>query len=135
MNEDYINIKINIVAQAKYYLEQANEFYPFGAVINKNHELKPVGIYFEDDTPNALDVLNRLENALTEGIRKGEYISAGIGVDVYVKIDQEKREALEVRFFEDEKMTNSYFLYFKKRRAILFSRTFTALILLFETVS
>lgn len=115
MDQDNSNIKNNIVAQAKYYLEQANEFYPFGAVINKNHELKPVSVYFEDDTPNAIDVLNKLENALREGIKNGEYISAGIGVDVYVKIDQEKREALEIRFFEEDKIVKSYFLYFKKQ--------------------
>ena len=56
-------LKKNILDRARYYLEEANEFFPFGAAIGKNGDIRPIGIYFGEDYPDAIDVLKKLEKA------------------------------------------------------------------------
>jgi hypothetical protein len=107
-----------VLSQAVFFLNDADEFYPFGSVIDKDQKIKPVGIYFGEEYPDSTDVLNRLEDAIKEGITKKDYLSAAIGLDVYIntKIENriEKRTALELRLYNNDTYTTSYFLYFKK---------------------
>jgi hypothetical protein len=108
----------SVLSQAIFFLNEADEFYPFGSVINKDQEIKPVGIYFGDEHPDATEVLNRLEAAIKEGINKNDYLSAAIGVDVYININNgigiEKKTALELRLYNNNSYTCSYFLYYKE---------------------
>lgn len=110
---EFVEIKDNIVAQAKYFLENADEFYPFGAVVNKENKLKPVGIYLEEDNPASKVVLIELEKALKNGIDANEYLIGAIGVDVYLTVNNEKRNALEVRIYTHDMFEKYYYLYLK----------------------
>lgn len=122
-------LKKNILDQAKYYLENANEFFPFGAAIDKNDDLKPFGIYFGEDHPTALDVLKKLEKSLENAIENNEYLFAAIGLDIYLNTNMsktiEKKTALEIRFYCKQSTPKKYyFLYFKKGNKYLFEEDF-----------
>lgn len=108
----------SILSQAAFFLNEADEFYPFGAVIDKNQKIKPVGIYFGEEFPDSTEVLNRLEAAIKEGLIKNDYLSAAIGVDIYINTKTEKgiekKTALELRLYNNNSYSSSYFLYFKK---------------------
>lgn len=105
-----------IIAQAKYFLNQADEFYPFGAIIDNTGLIKPISIYWGEDFPNSAEVLNQLESSIKAGIKSGDYLCGAIGVDVYTNVNNtnkdEKRDALEVRYYQGENCyTNQYFYY------------------------
>lgn len=117
-------LKKNILDQATYFLEEADEFFPFGATIDKNDNLKPVGISLEEDDPNAIEVLKKLETALTERIDKYECQYAAIGLDVYINTNTSKgiakKTGLEIRFYSKDSKSIYYFLYFKKEGKYFF---------------
>lgn len=109
--EELINV---IIGQAKYFLNQADEFYPFGAIIDNTGLIKPVSIYWGEDFPNSIEVLNNLENSIRSGIKSGDYLCGAIGVDVYTNVNsankEENKDALEVRYYQGENCyTNQYF--------------------------
>jgi hypothetical protein len=111
MNQDYDRLKNNIIAQANYFLKKAGEFYPFGAAINKNYDLSPIGIYFGEEFPSSLDVLTHLEEVIKKGIQNAEYLSAAVCVDIHINVEQQKQNALEIRFYATNFFQKKYFLY------------------------
>jgi hypothetical protein len=114
-------LKNNIISQAKYYLEEADEFYPFGAVLNKDKKLSPVGIFFGEDHPTSLDVFMRLEKIILDGIKSSDYLIGGIGIDVYL---DKTKPALEIRIYDGMKIENYFFLYDKKNDGYIFEEYF-----------
>src|ERR1700712_4189928 len=88
----------NIIRQADYFLKEQGEFYPFATVISKNGEIRPLGLLLEDNYPESEDVIEHLEKLLDQGISRGEYQSAAIGINVMMKKNQKyESEALEIR--------------------------------------
>lgn len=108
----------SVLQQAKLFLEDADEFYPLGSVIDRNQVLKPVSFYPGEEYPEAVEGLSKLQEAIKQGIAKGDYIGAAIGVDVYIRLDnppaREKCEALELRIYQGGKCSVTYYTYFKK---------------------
>jgi len=49
----------NVLEQAKYFLEDADEFYPFGASITKN-ELRPMSAYDGNEYPKSVDLIRHV---------------------------------------------------------------------------
>ena len=101
-NEEFVkSIKENIILQAKIFLNEAKEFYPFGAVIDAKGDLKPVGIFFGEEHPDSGQVIDRLGAALYEGLEKGNYKIVGMGIDIYLPGEgDKKRSAIEIRIMD-----------------------------------
>ncbi|HEY0611782.1 MAG TPA: hypothetical protein VGD35_19050 [Chitinophaga sp.] len=95
------SIRENIILQAENFLNEAGEFYPFGAVIDTKGDLKPVGIYFGEEHPDAGEVIDRLGVALYEGLERGDYKIVGMGIDIYLPgRGEKKRSAIEIRIMD-----------------------------------
>ena len=114
--EKHTALTNNILSQARYFLTEAGEFYPFGAAINMRQELRPVGFYMEEEYPEANEVLKLLEQRLRKGIEQKEYSMAAIGIDVHVNtlVDDEieQKPAIQVRILDETgSTTTSHFLY------------------------
>ncbi len=104
--ENEIKRIVNIIKeQAETFLLMANEFYPFGAYINKKNSIIPLGAYLENDQPPSLEVMTLLEKAIVDHIQKGDCILGAIAIDVYVSFNDKKHDAIEIRFFEAGKDT------------------------------
>jgi hypothetical protein len=107
----------NILSQAKYFLENADEFYPFGSIINNKNEVQPLGIYFGEENPKSQDVLNRLQFQINEGIKNKTYKYGAIGIDIYINKNSpsgiEKKTAIEVQFLFPNDSIKKIFLYYK----------------------
>jgi hypothetical protein len=102
--KNYLEQVINIVKkQAEAFLLDARGFYPFGTCINKTGDIVPVGAYWGNDNPSALQVIEFLESAFKTGLNNGDYRLAAIVVDVAVTEDDKIFDAVEIRFFELEK--------------------------------
>ena len=91
----------NILLQAEYYLNDSDEFYPFGCSIKVNGELSPLSVYFEDDHPKSVEVINELEKAIKSQISSNIYKAAAIGVYVNLNLPNfvDKVSAIQIRYF------------------------------------
>ena len=111
MKELIIELIDTIKKQAKVFLLDAGEFYPFGTCINKDNEIIPIGAYLETENPSTIEVINLLEEAFKQGLNKGVYLLSALVIDVAIKENNESIDALEIRFFEPNR--DLYKMYFK----------------------
>ena len=87
-----------IVVQARGFLEEMGEFYPFGTMIDANGKIYPMGIFIEDDNPPSNILIEMLEKQIVEGITSGVYIMGSIGIDIYLNPENGKKDnAIEIR--------------------------------------
>jgi hypothetical protein len=110
----------NILGQAKYYLEAAGEFYPFGAVINKDDSLSPLGFYPGEEYPASKTLIIGLEKAIKEGLEKNEYKAAAIGIDVLINSGNEKKDAIQIHLYSEAVIELRIFYYYKKEGEYIF---------------
>lgn len=105
-------LRENIILQAKHFLNEVGEFYPFGAIMDVNNRVKPVGIYFDQEHPASSDVINKLGRALYEGLQKGDYKIVGMGIDIYLPEgdDKDKVSAIEIRIMNIDGLIAKYWL-------------------------
>jgi len=118
----------NILVQAKYFLDNADEFYPFGSVIDNKGELKPMGAYTGVEHPDSVEAFNLLEKGVKLGIEKKKYLAAAIGTDVFLSKETggeiEKRTAIQIRFYSSDPLTSDkYFYYFHSENGYSFEET------------
>lgn len=121
--DPYLQGMLNhLMGQAKYFLEEEGEFYPYGTVIDADLQIKPLGYYSEEEYPEPAQVLNDLETAVREGLSSGKYLAASIGVMVMIKGEENKEDdneasdgmksAMQVRIYSaDGNMNILYSVY------------------------
>ena len=112
MNNQTIELlKNGIIEQAKYFLQEVGEFYPFGLAINSKGEIVPVGVYFGEEHPDSVIVITELGKVLFNGLKSGEYEIAAMGIDIFVNdnnVNSKKESALEIRIMNNEKLLAKY---------------------------
>ena len=116
-------LKNYIIEQAKFFLAQAGEFYPFGAVIGSNGSVIPLGVQLEDDHPQSQVVIEILENAVIKKLRNKEAKLAGIGTDVFYKPvgSNERKSSIQIRILRsDGESTDCYLPYRKEGEEIVY---------------
>jgi len=117
MEKETIKLIDDIMSQAKLFLTDAGEFYPFGSYMKPDGTISPVGVYLENDHPESQDVLQILENAMKKRIEKKEAVVVGIGLDVLYKPDgeSEKKDALKVMVLTNEGDSMDYYFPYKNK--------------------
>ena len=127
--QPFINVLTdNIKSQAEYFLTDAQEFYPFGASINYRNEVIPVSVYFGEDHPDSNDVIAQLAPTLNEGLQKGKYKMAALGLDVYnTDANGVKSAALEIRIMHMEGQLATFHIpyYIDKTDKVIFKEMIT----------
>lgn len=113
---DERKIKDNIIAQAKYFLSDAGEFFPFGAYINHKDEIIPLAVYLENENPESSAVLELLQRAIDLKLSTGEAKIAGIGTDVFYRPvpEVEKKSAIHIQILQNNSDTTSYYVPYRK---------------------
>jgi hypothetical protein len=101
-----------LLEQAKLFQLEANEFYPFGGLINKSGDIVPLGVYMENDHPDSHEVIQLLEKAILEKIDAGEAKLAAICADVFYKAANEniKKSAIQIRVVSETRDSIDYYL-------------------------
>ncbi|KIO75690.1 hypothetical protein TH53_19240 [Pedobacter lusitanus] len=103
MKEQYIQkLTLIIQEQVQMFLLDAGEFYPFGTCIDKNENVKPVGVYLDNDNPTSLEVISLLEENMKRGVENGQYKIGAVVIDVTIKEGEVNFDAIEIRFFEPD---------------------------------
>lgn len=95
----------SLISQATYFLNEAGEFYPFGAILDADMRLRPIGFFTKDEYPSSQEVLNELETAVKAGFENQQYRVAAIGVDVTIKDttgDAGQISAMQIRIYTED---------------------------------
>jgi hypothetical protein len=105
-------LKNIIVEQAKFFLSEVGEFYPFGAMVNADGSIVPLGVQLENDYPNLMEVILVLEEAIIDKLKNREAKIGGIGTDVnYKPINEtEKRSAIQIRILQVNGESKDFYL-------------------------
>lgn len=116
MEQEIERLLENITNQAKHFLAEAGEFYPFGSVIKPDGKLVPLGVYLENDHPDSNQVLQILEQSIKTRLARKEAIAAGIGLDVLYKPigKAEKVDAVKMMMLTEKGEAIDYYLPYKK---------------------
>lgn len=116
MKSEIEKIRDVIIAQAKYFLADAGEFYPFGSILKPNGNIVPIGVYLENDHPDSSEVLQILQNSIEVSLKNGEAIVAGIGLDVLYKPEGglHKSDAIKIVIFTNEGHSLDYIVIYNK---------------------
>jgi hypothetical protein len=108
--QNIVALTNNIVTQAKTYLDEAGEFYPFGSVIDSEDKLRLFSIHSGDEFPLSETVIKELETALDAGFKSGRFLLGAIGIDSYLQLKDNKGKmtALEVRIMDNTGIIATY---------------------------
>jgi hypothetical protein len=105
----------NVLDQAKYFLDNSDEFYPFGSILTNDGEIRPLGAFTGDDFPGSEELINVLEKSIKEGVQNHRYIGGGIAIDVFLTSGiKERINGIEIRLYNEELLEKCYFRYEKK---------------------
>ena len=108
MREEEMLLTENLKAQAKYFLEDAGEFYPFGAALDLQNKIKPLSVYLNEEFPTSEMVFKELEIAIKKKLDDGNYIEAAIGFDINIKNNKGMSSALRVKIFSRDDKEKYY---------------------------
>ncbi|RFZ81685.1 hypothetical protein DYU05_17830 [Mucilaginibacter terrenus] len=120
MKDSVEQLTDNIKLQAEAFLLDAGEFYPFGASISTKGVLRPLSAYSESDNPPSIELINLLESYIKRSVLDGKYLIAAIGIDVNIKENDMNIDAIEVRYFEPERVFKRYYKYQIERGSVKF---------------
>jgi hypothetical protein len=112
----------NILGQAKLFLESADEFYPFGCNMDQNKELHPMSVYYDNDYPKSIDVINALEKTIKIGLENKKTKFAAIGIDINIEYLLKKTPAIEIRIYTLTVTDKKIYKYFKMGNEYLFEK-------------
>ena len=65
-------------------LEEAGEFYPFGASLSQNGQISEVGGYNGEEHPQSEQIYNLLTVAFSSGARSGQLLGAALAANVNI---------------------------------------------------
>lgn len=98
--DDNTEIVIEVIKQqAALFLLDAAEFFPFGTYINLTDKIVPLAVKVvnEDDRPDSESLIEMLEGYFKAN--KENYVVGAIGVDVAIKKEDVKVDALRIQLF------------------------------------
>jgi hypothetical protein len=106
-----------VIEQAKYFLEKAGEFYPFGSAVDQNGTIIPIGVQLENDFSQPHEVISFLERVMIQKLKNHEAEAVVLGTDVTYKPagGTEIRSAIQVRMLRSDGDSIDYYLPYQNR--------------------
>lgn len=92
------------IEQAKYYLENAGEFYPFGTIEHVDGQLQPVGMTTGEDYPDSKELISLLVESITGRILQKKLRAGAVGVDALISLPEfkEKVSVVEIKAIDEQ---------------------------------
>jgi hypothetical protein len=119
-NPDFDKLLNVLLPFAKKMLREHGSFNPFGAVMESDDEPRMVGAKVEgNEFPKAVDLIQILEAEFRKNAKEGTIKASAICIDVRVTPpgEQEKTDAIQLRFEHVGGQALSAFLPYKKGKA------------------
>lgn len=98
--------------QAKHFLEESGEFYPFGAIMLEDSEIKPLSASTGEEYPDSNILIQLLKKDISSRLNNGDIIAGGIGVDVFIKSSKDSSQisAIEVKVINKDGKSFAWYL-------------------------
>lgn len=100
MQTDQDRLVDYIKAQVEAFLKEMEDFYPFGAAITTEGELKPLGAYLKENELSFQAMLTMLAKHMDKNIISERFSLGAITINVTVKEDDLAYDGVQVRFYE-----------------------------------
>jgi hypothetical protein len=97
-----------IKEQAKLFLEEMGEFYPFGTSIDKNNDLRPLSVHMDEEIPDVGEMLLKLEKGINFHLLNGEFILAAICIEIFINNNKGKIDAIQIRILDKNNQIGTY---------------------------
>jgi len=123
VNDTFEKIRDLCLEQAKYFLENSGEFYPFGVILLPDGSLKPISVSIGEEYPDPNELITMLKNEIQKRLSTTEIIAGGIGVDVFIKSPKDgvSLSAIEVKAIDKEGAKIAWYLpYFLQGKNVFY---------------
>lgn len=107
MQTDQDQLVNYIKAQTEAFLKEMEDYYPFGAAITSIGELKPLGVYLDEDEISVEALLTMLEEHITKNLEGERFRLGAIAVAVAIRVGEQTFDAVQIRFYERDKEMSS----------------------------
>lgn len=102
----------SVIHQARTFLREMGEFYPFGAVVNAEGHLQPYALHAEGDALDAMKLRKELWRLLDEDMLHGSILGYATGVNVRARKPgtQQIVDAVEIKLCHKDLDATAYFM-------------------------
>ena len=116
-------ILINAIKEnAKYFLDEAGEFFPFAVCVNDEDQFVPIYLDDEEEFPDDESMIEELKFCITKAIEEESFSSGGIAFDAVVSKDDNDHDAVRILYFENtSQFSTTDFVYSMKNNKAIFS--------------
>ncbi|THD32378.1 MAG: hypothetical protein DI588_07090 [Flavobacterium johnsoniae] len=94
--DDLLNI---MRVQAKVFLDEMGEFFPYGSVLTNKQTIDTLGLYNDEKELTVTEGIDILSNYIIKSIQCGDILIGAIGIDVV--ISNSKESGLMIKATED----------------------------------
>lgn len=109
----------HVKTQAKIYLNEAHEFFPYGANLQANGSIVPVGVYVENYI-DSRELIEILEQGAKEDLENGKAIWFAMGIDISLNSKDKKENAILIKATKNgDEWYESVFPYYFERGEVI----------------
>ncbi|MFZ7116750.1 MAG: hypothetical protein ACO1G9_15315 [Bacteroidota bacterium] len=110
-----------IKENAKYFLEEAGDFFPFAVCVNDEDQFVPLYLNEEEEFPDEESMIAELKFCVTKAIDDDSFINGAIAYYETVNKDDLTLDCVRVLFFDNNKQqTTEDFTYSIKNKKVVF---------------
>ncbi len=111
-----------IKGNAKYFIDEAGEFFPFAVCVNDEDQLVPIYLDDEEEFPDTESMVEELKFCLSKAIEEESFTCGAIAYDAVVSINDIDHDAVRILYYENAlKYSSTDFVYIMKDDKVIFS--------------
>ncbi|MBK6398764.1 MAG: hypothetical protein IPP27_03145 [Bacteroidetes bacterium] len=111
-----------IKENAKYFLEEAGEFFPFAVCVNDEDQFVPIYLDDEEEFEDDESMIEELKFCVSKAIEEESFTIGAIAFDTIVTLSDTEQNAIRVLFLkENNEITAADFIYSIKNKKLNFS--------------
>jgi len=102
MQTDQDKLVHYIRTQAKAFLAEMEDFYPFGAAVTTDGELKPLAAYLDEEELSVQALLAILEAHIEKELTCERFRIGAIAIAITIKEASQAFDAVQIRYYEKD---------------------------------
>ncbi len=89
-----------IKENAKYFLEEAGEFFPFAVCVNEDDQFVPIYLDEEEEFDSDESMIEELKFCVTKAIEEESFTIGAIAYDAVITHEGSEQDAIQIIFFD-----------------------------------
>lgn len=96
-----------IKENAKYFLEEAGEFFPFAVCVNEDDQFVPIYLDEEEEFDSDESMIEELKFCVAKAIEEESFTSGAIAYDAVINPEGTEQDAIRIILFETGMQPNT----------------------------